>query len=61
MADKTVAVTTSIAPSQGLISTAGSINEDTMTVVFDEATPQSSINAMLEKAKIIIGDYYLKK
>lgn len=61
MADKTVAVLTNSTPSQSLISTAGSISTGAITVVFDEDTPQGDVEVMLEKAKIIIGDYYLKK
>lgn len=61
MADKTIALATSVEVSQSLISTAGSVGSSAITVVIDDATSAAEIAVVFEKAKLVAMDYYLKR
>lgn len=61
MADKISAAVAGNAISQTLVSTSGSINADSVTIAFDDASTQDSIMSLIEKAKVQVADYYLKR
>lgn len=57
MADKTYAAIGTGAKTEA-ITTAGTIDANAITVVFDDATPMSDIMELLERAKVKIQTYY---
>lgn len=61
MADKTSTSGIGIPPQQGLITTAGSIGVNSVQIIFDEDTPTGILLDLIERAKIQIVAYYLKK
>lgn len=61
MADKTITLAVNLAPDQSLIATAGSIGATAISVVFDDATSPADVSVLLDKAKIVAMDYYLKR
>lgn len=61
MADKLVSVESGTAPDQSQISTSGSTGVNAVVLAFDEATPSAVVFELIERAKIVAMDYYLKK
>lgn len=61
MADKISASIAGSAISQTFVTTSGSINADSITIAFDDASTQDSIMSLIEKAKVQVADYYLKR
>lgn len=61
MADKLVATVVATPPSVSQISTAGASSVGSIALFFDEDQPVVYVIDMLEKAKIVILDYYANK
>lgn len=61
MADKVATISEGGAASQSNVSTSGSIAAGSLLISFDDATAPSVVMALLDKIKIQISDYYLKR
>lgn len=61
MADKVSTATSVGAVNQANVSTSGTITASATLIAFDDASPLEDVMSAIEKAKLQVLDYYLKR